>query len=388
MIESGEMIKLTVRVGNKGKGTGIASYAKFYSGDNVFITDSYPKTVSLGDIKYNGQVDVPLEFFVNDKTNDDIPLFVDITESTSLATVSKLRLPIKKSERVRTIQKTVIAGIEQNYGELSFESDLSVDIEQNIPNTNKANYNALAVIFGIEDYRNVSNVNFAYRDAVIMKEYFSKTMGIPEDQIYFRTNDEVTLGEFRKVFSDNGWLDKRVTENITDVYFYYAGHGAPAIKEKQAFLIPVDGDPNYPVQTGYSLETVYNNLSGLKANSATVFLDACFTGANRENEMLLAGARPISIQLKNNYVNDVTVFSATSSNEISSSYPPKKHGLFSYFLMKGMQGEADYNKDKKLTIQELFDYTKTNVSRTAGSLDREQTPQLQSLAPEKILINY
>ena len=388
MIESGEIIKLTVRLGNKGKGVGIASYAKFYTGDNVFITDTYPKTVSLGDIAYNGQIDVPLEFFVNDKTKDEIPLFVDITESTSLATVNKLRLPIKKSERVRTIQKTVVSGIEQKYDELSFKSDLSVDIEQNIPESNRSYNNALAVIFGIENYRNVSNVNFAYRDATIMKEYFSKTIGIPEEQIYFRANDEVTLGEFRKIFSDKGWLDKRVIENETDIYFYYAGHGAPAIKEKQAFLIPVDGDPNYPVLTGYSLETVYDNLSSLNANSVTVFLDACFTGANRENEMLLADARPVSIQLKNNYVNNVTVFSATSSNEISSSYPKNKHGLFSYFLMKGMQGEADSNKDNKLTINELYEYTKKNVSRTAGTLDREQTPQLECLEPEKIIINY
>lgn len=52
------------------------------------------------------------------------------------------------------------------------------------------------------------------------------------------------------------------------------------------------------------------------------------------------------------------LFSATSSNEISSSYPQNKHGLFSYFLMKGMQGEADVNNDNKLTIQELFDFTK------------------------------
>jgi WD40 repeat protein len=388
MIESGEMINVTVRLGNKGKGTAIGSYAIFYTGDNVFITDSYTKTVSLGDIGYNGQIDVPLEFFVNDKTKDEIPLYVDITESTGLATVSKLRIPIKKSDKVQKIQRTVITGIDKEYGDLNFADNLSIDIEQSIPEVSKKNKNAIAIVLGIENYRNVSDVNFALRDATIMKEYFSKTIGIPEEQIYFKANDEVTLGEFRKIFSDNGWLDKRVIENDTDVYFYYAGHGAPAIKEEKAFLIPFDGDPNYPVQTGYSLDTVYNNLSKLNANSVTVFLDACFTGANRENEMLLADARPVSIQLKNTYVNNITVFSATSSNEISSSYPQNKHGLFSYFLMKGMQGKADVNNDNRLTIQELFDFVKTNVSRTAGMLDREQTPQLNCLDPNKEIIRY
>ena len=388
MIESGETTTLTVRIGNEGKGIAMGSYAKFYSEDNVFITDSYPKVVSLGDLEFNQYIDVPLEFFINDKAVDKIPLYVDITEATGLSGVDHLRIPILKSERTREIRRTVVAGIDKNYGNLAFEEDLSIDIEQNIPKSNKSNKNALAIIFGIENYRYVSNVNFAFRDATIIKEYLSKTIGIPEEQIYFRANEEVTLGEFKKIFSDKGWLDKRVIENETDIYFYYAGHGAPAVKEEKAFLIPFDGDPNYPVITGYSLETVFENLSKLNANSVTVFLDACFTGTNRENEMLLAGARPVSIKLKNNYINDVTVFSATSSNEISSSYPKNKHGLFSYFLMKGMQGEADTNKDKKLTINELFDYTKKNVSRTAGTLDREQTPQLECLEPEKIIINY
>jgi hypothetical protein len=388
MIESGETTRLTVRIGNKGKGIATDAYAKFYAEENVFITDSYPKIVSLGDLGYNQHIDIPLEFFVNDKAADEIPLYVDFTEATGLSGVDHLRIPILKSERTREIKRTVVAGIDKNYGDLDFENDLSVDIEQNIPKSKKSNKNTLAIIFGIENYRNVSNVNFAFRDATIMKEYFSNTIGIPKEQIYFRANDEVTLGEFRKIFSDKGWLDKRVIENKTNIYFYYAGHGAPAIKEEKAFLIPFDGDPNYPVQTGYSLETVFENLSKLNANSVTVFLDACFTGANRENEMLLAGARPVSIQLKNNYVNNVTVFSATSNNEISSSYPKNKHGLFSYFLMKGMQGEADTNKDNKLTINELFEYTKKNVSRIAGTLDREQTPQLECIEPEKIIINY
>jgi hypothetical protein len=65
-----------------------------------------------------------------------------------------------------------------------------------------------------------------------------------------------------------------------------------------------------------------------------------------------------------------------------------KHGLFSYYLMKGMRGDADTNKDKQITVGELGDYVKENVSDMAGMLDREQTPGLQTLDEEKILIKY
>ena len=94
------------------------------------------------------------------------------------------------------------------------------------------------------------------------------------------------------------------------------------------------------------------------------------------------------IQLKDNFVGNITLFSATSESEISSSYPKMKHGLFTYFLMKGFQGNANIDKDENLTVTELFNYVKENVSITAGKLDREQTPELRTPEPNKTLINY
>jgi len=387
MIESGEIITLTVRIANKGKGYASDAYAKFYSDENIYITDSYPKVVSLGNLERNQHLDIPIEFFVNDKCPDEIPLFIDLTEGTGIAGNKHLRVPISKSKRIREIKRVVVSGINKNH-DGNFDDGLSIDVEKNIPVIATKNEDALVIIFGIEDYKNVSNVNYAYRDATFMKKYFAKTFGISDEQIYFRANKDVTLGEFNKVFSGNGWLDKRVIEKKTDVYFYYAGHGAPAIKEKKSFLIPYDGDPNYPLQTGYSLDKIFSNLNELNAKSITVFLDACFTGSNRENEMLLADARPISIQLKDNFVGNITLFSATSESEISSSYPKMKHGLFTYFLMKGFQGNANIDKDENLTVTELFNYVKENVSITAGKLDREQTPELRTPEPNKTLINY
>ncbi len=387
-IESGETTKLTVRIGNKGKGFATGAYAKFYSEDNVFITDSYPKVVSLGDLEYNQYVDIPLEFFVNDKAPDKIPLFVDFTEATGISGVDHLRIPILKSDKTKQIQRTVITGIDKDYGDLDFGEELSIDVENNIPQTTKTNENALAVIFGIEDYKNVSNVTFAHRDARFIKEYFNKTLGIEENNIYYKVNEDVGKAEFDKVFSKGGWLDKRVKYGKTEIYFYYAGHGSPDIKQNKAYLIPYDGDPNYASQTGYEIEKIYINLANLKAKNVTVFLDACFSGANRENEMLLADARPITIEVDSPIAYGITVFSAASNKEISSAWTDMKHGLFSYFLMKGMQGNADKNSDGDLTIKELGDYIQSNVSEQAGFLDREQTPSVISDNDNRVLINF
>ncbi len=68
--------------------------------------------------------------------------------------------------------------------------------------------------------------------------------------------------------------------------------------------------------------------------------------------------------------------------------PPKaeeaKHGMFSYFLMKGMEGEADANKNNEITAGELHSYVQTNViQQSSGS----QTPELQGDA-DRVLVRF
>ena len=71
-----------------------------------------------------------------------------------------------------------------------------------------------------------------------------------------------------------------------------------------------------------------------------------------------------------------TVISASQADQISSSSPDLKHGIFSYYLMRGMEGDADANRDGKITTGEMQAYLAENVSRQAGMQNRVQQPQL------------
>ena len=75
------------------------------------------------------------------------------------------------------------------------------------------------------------------------------------------------------------------------------------------------------------------------------------------------------------------IMAASSGSETSSTYNDKGHGLFTYFMLKGIKGEADMNEDGKIEIEELYQYLKPNVQKIARRLyNNEQTPQL--IAPE------
>ena len=129
-------------------------------------------------------------------------------------------------------------------------------------------------------------------------------------------------------------------------------------------------------------------LSEASPRSVTVFLDTCFSGGTRGNENLVADARPILVTAEDTLAPDrFTVFSASALDETSSSLSEAKHGLFSYFLMKGMEGEADANADQQITAGELHAYISDNVSRQALRLGRVQTPQLQGDG-ERVLVSW
>jgi thiol-disulfide isomerase/thioredoxin len=386
-IEPNEVIEAMAIIQNRGQGLAKNVNISVHYGDNVFNAGEAKTSFSLGNVQPNETKEINFSFFANRQAETDLPIRLEIKEARGRYDQT-MNAGLSLNEVIKKAMEVFVAGREQGMVQITNVDAISVDIEKEIPKSKTVNKKALAVIFGIENYKNISAVTFAKRDATYMKEYFEKVLGIPGNRIYFKTDDDVGRAEFEKVFSEDGWLDKRVKEGKTDLYIYYAGHGAPDIKKNKAYLIPYDGDPNYASQTGYEMDKLYEQLGSLGARSTTVFLDACFSGANRDNEMLLADARPVFMEVDESATRDVTVFSAAGGKEISSAWPEKKHGLFSYFLMKGMRGDADANSDKKITVGELGDYVKENVSDMAGMLDREQTPGLQTMDNSKVLVEY
>lgn len=71
---------------------------------------------------------------------------------------------------------------------------------------------------------------------------------------------------------------------------------------------------------------------------------------------------------------------------MANVYEDQQHGLFTYYLMKGLRGEADADNDKNITQQELNNYLRQNVTSISRRLDREQEPQLMSSDPKRVIV--
>jgi uncharacterized caspase-like protein len=134
---------------------------------------------------------------------------------------------------------------------------------------------------------------------------------------------------------------------------------------------------------------LFEQIIKLKPKSVTMFLDTCYSGVSRDEQMLLASARPIRIVAGNEgeIPDNFTIFSATELDQISSGLKEAKHGIFSYYLMKGLEGKADSNKDKQITNGELLTYMDQNISQKASELGRQQNPSLTG-NPDQVLMRY
>jgi hypothetical protein len=77
---------------------------------------------------------------------------------------------------------------------------------------------------------------------------------------------------------------------------------------------------------------------------------------------------------------------AAKSNQLACWYPDKHHSLFTYFLLKGLKGEADLDKDRAIEVRELDEYVRQNVSPIARRLyNRDQTPEFRGAAGTELL---
>ena len=244
------------------------------------------------------------------------------------------------------------------------------DVDIDIPIANNVSNYTFAVIISNEKYQMEKSVQYAENDGKMFTEYCKKTLGLPEKNVHFITN--ATLNNIKHEIK---WLQDVIAVYNGDakVIFYYAGHGIPDEQNKSAYLLPIDGYGS-DVTTGYALEDLYKALGCLPSKAVTIFLDACFSGAKRDGDML-ASARGVAIKVKqNNPTGNMVVFTAAQGDETAYPYKDEGHGLFTYYLLKKLQETKG-----DVTLGELGDYIKTQVERqsivTNGKL---QSPAILS----------
>ena len=233
---------------------------------------------------------------------------------------------------------------------------------------------AVAVIIGISNYKSLPKAEFAKDDAQVFYDYAIRALGVRPGNIKLLMDEQADAEEIYTAFK--AWLPARV-KSTTEVYVFYSGHGLPTQDGSGLYWLPQRANRDLISKTGILLSEVNSDIQASKPKSVTIFMDSCYSGQARGGETLVASARPIALKSQpTTFPSNFTVISASQADQISSSSPELQHGIFSYYLMRGMEGEADLNKDGKITLNETQAYLSENVGRHARIMNRQQEPQV------------
>ena len=376
IVEPGESIVLNLALLNNGDGATKGTKITFESGDSEihFIDNTQ---FSKGNIQPGGKVSLSTAFSISRryKGSSTLPIKMKITdERKRFSKEIPLNIALKRS-----YPKTEIIHIASNYKKPQ-KIKTQTDPLNNIPDAKTQNKYGVAVIIGVRNYENkVPPVLFAINDAQTVRDYVVKALGYNPDNIIYVENP--TKGQMEEIFGTDkthkGRLFNYIKPDRSDVLVYYAGHGAPDQGTKTAFFVPKDANPDYIRIGGYSMETFYANLAKLPAKNITVLTDACFSGQTGDGRMIINHASPLAVSAKlpGTVNSKISVFNAGRDSEMASWYAEKQHGLFTYYFLLGLGGQADTNNDKTITAGEIDAYLQENVPGIARRLyNREQHP--------------
>jgi len=303
-----------------------------------------------------------------------VPLLVDLGVGMHLKYNKKQNAILHPNSVTQTIVKETIV-LKDPIQQPVYEYNATSDVDQNIPVLNNTNPNRFALIIGNEDYTTHQsdlssevNVEFAKNDAFAFKAYAENMLGIPKENIIFLI--DATAAKMKQGVNKMNLLIKN-SQSKADVFVYYAGHGLPEENTKEPYLIPVDVSGT-DLSMALSINELYNKMIEYPSARITVILDACFSGGARNQG--LVSARSIKVKPKDPLLNSkLIVFAASSGEQSSLPYKEKKHGMFTYFLLKKLQESSNHS----VTYNELSEYISSQVGLKSVLInDKEQNPQV------------
>ena len=237
--------------------------------------------------------------------------------------------------------------------------------------------NIHALIVGISDYNETDlQLDYADNDAILFKEYLTKAEGHPEDNIRLLINDDaIALNIVQQLKSI-----ANKAETGDTVYLYFAGHGDVVndFGKKAGFLLAADANANQEYYSGgviplaFLNETVLPNFTE-RDIKVILILDACKSG------FLFEDSTQTNLGTIQSMFENTTRLLSCRPDELSYEGPSLQHGYFTYYLVKGLIGNADSNDDSQLNYREIDDYLYANVtSEVSKNHKQNQTPVVRT----------
>jgi len=412
-IPKNEIATLTVRIQNLSDGKSDTSSVRFYR-DSTFVSEDKDELFQYDFINAHESMDFAFEVMSRE---DQFTVYFELYDY--FGTRKTIPLHLKTMKQYKGADELIT--LQTPYPEtINIAPKVSVsDLSQNIPLVD-IEREAIGIVLGNPEFwePSISGHTSTESDVKIVREYFKQLYGMDNHSIvpsqYWFFNDGISSRDFQAIFDpDLGYIRKKIESKVKysgikslDIILYYSGEGTTHNGEK--VLIPFDADPSNDYSF-FTLNELYENLSGLQRlreiNDITLFMDVDFNhpafaqhikspeppadkGSKKKKKKKKKGKEEPVVVAPSvlEPPPGITAFYASTTEQLSYDHPDADNGIFTYYLLKGLRGEAD-NGDKEVTVSELHEYISKQVSDTTSKLYKSspQVPQLFSTNPDKVL---
>jgi uncharacterized caspase-like protein len=247
-----------------------------------------------------------------------------------------------------------------------------------------------AVVIGVGRYdsKGITPLQYTVSDAEAIYNVLTSVAGFKTEHVLLLTDKTERRPTYRNIKWALGTFLARSAKKTDTVLIFFAGHGAPEADPQglerdglAKYLIPQDADPDDLFSTALPMDDLQTIFGRIEAERVVAFVDACYSGA--------AGGRTFSAKkTRAGSVDDAflerltrskgrAIITASRPSEVSIELSELGHGIFTYYLVEGLQGAADLNRDGIITLQELYEYVEQRVTHKSRAVGGNQHPVMK-----------
>lgn len=226
-----------------------------------------------------------------------------------------------------------------------------------------------ALLVGISSFKDpgIPKLGFAHQDAEDLARMIEspRAGSVPPENVVLLTNEKATTNGIRDAIETQ--LKARAKKNDT-VLVFIASHGVtiPTDRKEKGFVVTYDTSPQDPATTAISMDEIHKLFEDQLNNVKRLYLyiDVCHAG---QVGQIYPKAELISKTTENALrgVEDVQLFGMLAAQKgqvaMEGVVYGGGHGAFTYFLLRALNGDADFNHDGRVTMDELAQYVEDRV---------------------------
>ena len=247
-----------------------------------------------------------------------------------------------------------------------------------------------AVVIGVGRYASpdIPSLRYSVADAEAFAQLLIERGGFKKENVLLLTEKTERKPTLRDMKWALGTFLARSAKKEDLVVIFYAGHGAPEIDPRGSepdglakYLVPSDADPNDLYATALPMDELQIIFDRIEAERVVVFLDACYSGA--AGGRTFASKRTRALRVDDVFLDRLArsrgraIITASRASEVSLELPELGHGLFTHYLLQGLRGTADLDRDGVVTLQELYTYLEQQVTQKSRGVGGNQHPVMK-----------